>query len=87
MPYNTKDIRHAYKSKYNFKHENQAILLMITNGEKLHYLAVKSLSALLRGVPANNHEDFYCLNGFRPYTTKKELKSIKMYVKTMIISM
>ena len=29
-----KTIRHAYKSKYNLKRENQVILLMITNGEK-----------------------------------------------------
>ena len=33
-PYNTKKIRHAYKSKYNLKRENQAILLMITDGKK-----------------------------------------------------
>ena len=30
MRYNTEKIRLAYKSKYNFKHENQVILLMIT---------------------------------------------------------
>ena len=50
VPDNTEEIRHASKSKYNLKHENQVILLMITNGEKLHYLAVKKLSALLRGI-------------------------------------
>ena len=47
-PHNTKEIRHAYKSKYNLKRENQVILLMIADGEKWHYLAVKNLSALLR---------------------------------------
>ena len=26
VPYNAKDIRHAYKSKYNLKRKNQAIL-------------------------------------------------------------
>ena len=46
VPYNTEEIRHAYKSKHNCKHENQVILLMITDGEKLHYLAVKSLSEI-----------------------------------------
>ena len=30
VPHNTKEIRHAYKSKYNLKHENQVIPLMIT---------------------------------------------------------
>ena len=43
VPYNTEKIRLAYKSKYNFKRENQVILLMITDGKKWHYLAVKSL--------------------------------------------
>ena len=37
-----KKICHAYKSKYNLTRENQVILLMITDGEKWHYLAVKS---------------------------------------------
>ena len=41
MPHNTKEIRHAYKSKYNLNFKNQVILLMITNGDKWHYLAVK----------------------------------------------
>ena len=46
VPYNnTKEIRHAYKSKYNLKRQNQVILLMITDGKKWLYLAVKSLSA------------------------------------------
>ena len=34
MPYNTKEIRHAYKSKYDLNRENQIILLMITDGKK-----------------------------------------------------
>ena len=43
-------INHAYKSKYNLKRENQVILLMITNGEKWHYLTVRNLSALLKEI-------------------------------------
>ena len=43
-------IRRAYKSKHNFKRENQVILLMITNGKKWHYLGVKRVPALLRGI-------------------------------------
>ena len=35
---------------------------MITDGKKWHYLAVKSLSALLRGITSNHNGDFYCLN-------------------------
>ena len=48
---------------------------MITGGEKWHYLPVRSLSALLREVTDNNHEDFYCLNCFRAYTTENKLES------------
>ena len=43
VPYNTKQIRLGYKSKDNYKRDNQVILLMITDGEKWHYLALKSL--------------------------------------------
>ena len=74
VPHNTEQIRHAYKSKYNLKRENQVILLMITDGEKSHYLAVKKLSALLRGIAGNNNGDFYCLNCFCSYTTENKLK-------------
>ena len=54
VPHNTKKIRHSYKSKYNLNRENQVILLMITDGEKWHYLAVKNLSALFRGITGDN---------------------------------
>ena len=77
VPYNTEKIRHAYKSKYNLTRENQVILLMITDGEKWHYLAVKSLSALFREITGNNHGDFYYLNCFQLYTTENKLKKHK----------
>ena len=34
VPHDTKEVRHAYKSKYNLKCENQVILLMTTDGKK-----------------------------------------------------
>ena len=55
--------------------ENQVTLLIITDGKKWHYLAVKSLSALLRGITSNHNGDFYCLNCFCSYSTKKSLKT------------
>ena len=54
-PHNTEEIRFAYKSKHNFKRKNQLILLMITDGKKWHYLAVKSLSVLLREIISNHN--------------------------------
>ena len=59
-----KKIRHAYKSKYNLTRENQVILLMITYGEKWHYLAVKRLSALFTGISSKHDGYFDCLNFF-----------------------
>ena len=50
---------------------------MITDGEKWPYLAVKSLSALFRGITNNNNGDFYCLNCFQSYTTENKLKKHK----------
>ena len=32
---------------------------MISNREKLHYLAVKKLLALLKGITSKYHDDFY----------------------------
>ena len=64
VPFNTKKIEIAYKSKYNLVRDNQIILLMISNGKNWHYLAVKSLSRLLRGITSNHDGDYCCLNCF-----------------------
>ena len=77
VPHNTEKICHAYKSKYNLTPENQVILLMITDGKKWHYVAVTSLSKLLRGITSNHNGDFYCLDCFRAYTTENKLESHK----------
>ena len=71
-PHNTEEIRLAYKSKHNFKRRKQLILLMITDGKKWHYFAVKSLSVLLRGITSNHNGDFYCLNCFHSCRTEKK---------------
>ena len=47
---------------------------MIADGKKWHYLAVKSLSPLLRGIISNNNGDFQCLNWFHSYITKDKLE-------------
>ena len=73
VPFNTKKIEIAYKSKYNLVRDNQIILLMISNGENWHYLAVKSLSRLLRGITSNHDDDYYCLNCFHSNRTENNL--------------
>ena len=49
---------------------------MISNEEKgrWHYLAVKKLSALLRGITSKHHGDFYCLNCFHSFATQNKLQ-------------
>ena len=87
IPHKEKTINLAHKSKYNHKHENQAVLLMITNGEKWHYIVLKSactddhgfnrpirsLSRLFRGITVNHHGD-YCLNCLHSFRTDNALK-------------
>ena len=61
VPHNYKEIRLAYISKHNHQRKNQVILLMITDdGERWHYLVVRSLSALLREISSSNNGYFYC---------------------------
>ena len=86
-PHNDKTINLAYKSEYNRKRENQVILLMITNGKKWHYIALKSepnddgfncptksLSRSITGVTSNHVGDFYCLNCLYSFRTDNALK-------------
>ena len=60
--------------EYNHKRKNHVNLLMITDGNKWHYLAVSDLSALLAKKSSNHNEDLYCLGCFNSYTTENRLK-------------
>ena len=62
---------------YNLTCDKQVILLMISNGEDWHYLTVKKLPGLLKGIASNHKEDFYCLNCFRSYRAKNKLEEHK----------
>ena len=53
---------------------------MILNGEVRHYLAVKKLSALLRGITSKQHGNFYCLNYLYSFPIKKNLNLRRNYV-------
>ena len=76
-----------YESKYNRKRENQVILLMITDGEKYHYHAAKSLSRLLYRITSNHDGDFYCLGCLHSFRTDTALKNMKDCVVIMITLM
>ena len=67
----------AYISKQNLNHEKQIILLMISNGEGWHYLAVKILSALLRGITSKHVGGFIVWIVFIPLKQETNLSLIK----------
>ena len=50
---------------------------MISDGQKWHYLVVKNLSGLLRGITSTHKEDFSCLNCFQSYRTENKLEAHK----------
>ena len=63
-----------YVSKINLNFEK----------EGLYYLAVKKLSALLRGATSKYNGDFCCLNCLHSLRTKDKLKSHEKYLKIKI---
>ena len=75
-----KNIYPTSTSNNNSNRKRQVMLLMIPNEEereantegRWHYLTVKKLLTLLRGVTSKHHGDFYCLNCFRSLQQKKE---------------
>lgn len=72
---NEKGINITYRSDHNRTRQKQVILLMIHNNKNhWHYLAVKSLSRLCRGVTLSNHGDFFCLNCLHSFRTENRLK-------------
>ena len=73
---------------------------MITNGEKWHYIALKSertddgfnrpirsLSRLFRAITSNHNGDFYCFNCLHSFRTVMYLKDKKDCVIIMSIAM
>ena len=74
----------AYDSRHNSDCEKQVIILMIPNGEKCHYLAVKKLPVLFKEITSKHHGDFYFLNCFHSFATERNLNRLKKHVKVNI---
>ena len=81
VAYNSQEIRHTYKSKYNLKSENQIIILMITENIKKHFLTAKNLSSLLQGMTSN----YFAETVFIRLVQKINSKNMKKYVIIIII--
>ena len=69
------------RPKYDEKCKNKVILLMITDGKKWHYLAVKSSPALFRGRTSNHKEEFIGYIVFILTLQKKNKKTPKKQKK------
>ena len=69
---NTEKIIHAFKFKFNKTREKQATLLIITDGQKQHYAAVKKLNSLLK--MKGRCSEHYFLNCLKPFRTKSRLE-------------
>ena len=68
----------AYISKINSKSAEQVILLMTSNKEWWHCIAVKKkLPALLRRITLKHNGDYYCLNYLHSFRKKNKLRSHK----------
>ena len=52
--------------------KNKLFFLMIANREEWHYLAVKKLSALMKGITSKRCGDFYCLNCLHFFRAKQQ---------------
>ena len=81
-----KKIYPAYVSKHNSNHERHVILLMILDGERWHYIAVKQLTALLREITWKHHDDFCFWIVFILLEKNNNLNHIKKYVKKNIFA-
>ena len=76
IPHNEDDTRPSYISKFNKTREYHANFLMITEGKDTwHYIAIKSIPALLQGVSSTHNGDYYCLNCFHSCRTEGKLKA------------
>ena len=66
-------ISHYHKSKHNKTKEHKVILLMITDNEKQHYLAVKRLNGLLK--KKEGHSGEVCINFLKLFVNKRSFQN------------
>ena len=64
------EIKEAFISIYNSEGKKLAILLIILDYEKYHYIALK-------GITSKNNGDVYCLNCFHLFQTKSKLQAFE----------
>ena len=63
------------RSDYNHKRKQIVDLLMITDNQNTwHYLTIKMIKRLIRGVTSNHHGDFFCRYCMHSNRTENTLK-------------
>ena len=67
--------------KTQFRAFKWVIVLLITSSEKWLYLAVKSLSRLLRGIRPNSNADYHCMKYLYSFRPEKKLRSVEKVCK------
>ena len=84
----TVDVLPEYISKFNFTRKKQIALLKISNGDRWHFLALKSeqeentdcmkptksFLKLMRDISSNSHEDYYYFGCFHSFRCKSTLE-------------
>ena len=81
------DVLPEYVSKFNFTRKKQVLLLKVSNGNKWHFLALKSeqeendcmkptksFSKLMRDISSNSHENYYWFGCFHSFRCKSTLE-------------
>ena len=57
-----KELNIIRTSKQNNRKRKVTLLMITEDGKNWHYVSVKNVKRLCRGVFSNNHGDFYCMN-------------------------
>ena len=73
------ETKQVYISKHNSECKDKAILLMITDGKKWHYLNVQKLSTLLQGITPKHDADYYCISFLHSFKTEQIQNELKLY--------
>ena len=68
------EIKLTYISKHNSERENKVMFLIITDSQKWHYLAVKTLSTLIQGITSKNSDHCYCINCLHSFRAENKLR-------------
>ena len=67
-----KKVYQSFISKFNLSRNKIADILILRDNEKSHYVAIKSLPALLRGITSKHNGDFYCRNCLNSFRTENK---------------